>query len=111
MPLAQTRLPDGGQAWRAWIWFRTPDTIDFTNHDHVHRLSRQGRPHKDKSVGPDKSWHQPPWCIIVKSALRVCPDLRGALRPPVKGHAAKKDIPMLICLTKDTYLALSKAQE
>jgi len=43
MPLAQI--------WRAWIWFRTPDTIDFTNHDHVHRLSRQGRPHKDKPVG------------------------------------------------------------
>jgi hypothetical protein len=46
MPLAQT--------WHAWIWFRTPDTIVFTNHDHVHVLSRQGRPHKDRPVGPFK---------------------------------------------------------
>ncbi len=44
---------------------------------------------------PDKSGHLPPCRIIVKSALRVCPDLRGTLRPPVQGHAAKKDIPML----------------
>ncbi len=44
---------------------------------------------------PDKSGHLPPCRIIVKSALLVCPDLRGTLIPPVKGHAAKKDIPML----------------
>jgi hypothetical protein len=44
---------------------------------------------------PDKSGHLPPWYTIVKSSLLVCPDLRGTLRPPVQGHAAKKDIPML----------------
>jgi hypothetical protein len=27
--------------------------------------------------------------------LHLCPDLRGTLRPPVKGHAAKKDTPIL----------------
>jgi hypothetical protein len=85
--------------------------IVFTNHDHVHRLSRQGRPHKDKSVGPDKSWHQPPWCVIVKSALRARPDLRGALRLPFRGYDVKKDSPMLMRLAKDTYVALRKAQE
>jgi len=52
-------------------------------------------PISNAQADPDKSGHQPPCCIIVKSALRVCPDLRGTLRPPVKGHAAKKDIPML----------------
>ena len=81
-------------------------------------------PISNAPAGPDKSGHRPPCCIIVKSALRVCPstllrtmslsngpDLRGTLRPHVKGHAAKKDIPMLIRLTKGTYLALSKGQE
>ena len=52
-------------------------------------------PISNAQADPDKSGHRPPCCIIVKSALRVCPDLRGTLRPPVKGHAAKKDIPML----------------
>ncbi len=47
-------------------------------------------------AGPDKSGHLPPCRIIVNSALGVCPDLRGTLRPPVEGHGAKKDIPMLI---------------
>jgi hypothetical protein len=45
--------------------------------------------------GPDKSGHRAPWCIIVKFALHVCPDLRGTLRPPVKGHEIKKDISIL----------------
>jgi len=45
--------------------------------------------------GPDKSGHQPPCCMIVKPALHVCPDLRGTLIPPVKGHEIKKDISML----------------
>jgi len=49
MPLAQT--------WHAWIWFRTPDTIVFTNHDHVHGLSRQGRPHKDMTADRLKLAH------------------------------------------------------
>jgi hypothetical protein len=31
--------------------------------------------------------------IIVKSALRVCPDLRGTLMPFVKGHTEKKTSP------------------
>jgi hypothetical protein len=44
---------------------------------------------------PDKSGHPQPCRIIVKSALLVCPDLRGTLMPPVEGHAAKKDISML----------------
>ncbi len=49
MPLAQT--------WHAWIWFRPPDTILFTNQDNVHVLSRQGRPQKDESVGRFKPAH------------------------------------------------------
>ena len=52
-------------------------------------------PLRDAPAGPDKSGHQPSWFILFKSALRVCPDLRGTLRPPVKGHEAKKDISML----------------
>ena len=67
-------------------------------------------PRSNAQADPDKSGHRPPCCITVKSPLSVCRDLRGALRPPVKGHAAKKDIPMLIRLTKGTYLALSKSQ-
>ena len=55
-------------------------------------------PISNAPAGPDKSGHRPPCCIIVKSALRVCPDLRGTLRPYVKGHAAKKDIPMLFSI-------------
>jgi len=46
--------------------------------------------------GPDKSGHRAPYGIIVRSALHVCPDLRGTLRPPVKGHETKKGISMLI---------------
>jgi hypothetical protein len=45
--------------------------------------------------GPDKSGHRAPWCIIVKFALHMCPDLRGTLMPPVKGHEIKKDTSML----------------
>jgi len=33
---------------------------------------------------------------------------RGTLMPPVRGHDVKKDIPMLMRLTKDTSLALPK---
>jgi len=49
-------------------------------------------------AGPDKSGHRPPWCMIVKPALHVCPDLRGWLRPPVKGHEIKKDISILFAI-------------
>ncbi len=35
----------------------------------------------------------------------------GTLRPPVRGHEVKKDISMLMRLTKGNYLALSKGQE
>jgi len=52
-------------------------------------------PIRNAPAGPDKWGHRPPWYTIVKSALRVCPDLRGTLRPPVDGHAAKKDTSML----------------
>ena len=55
-------------------------------------------PISNASAGPDKSGHRAPWCIIVKSALHVCPDLRDTLRPPVKGHETKKDIPMLFSM-------------
>jgi hypothetical protein len=50
------------------------------------------------AVGLSKSGHRPPWSIIGRSALRVCPDLRGTLKPPVKGHGAKKDISVLFSL-------------
>jgi len=50
-------------------------------------------------LGPDKSGHQPACCRIVKSALHVCPDLRGTLMPPVKGNEIKKDISMLFALS------------
>jgi len=36
---------------------------------------------------------------------------RGTLRPPVRGHDVKKDNPMLMPLTKDTFVTLSKGQE
>ena len=42
--------------------------------------------------GPDKSGHRAPYDIIDKSALHMCPDLRGMLRLLVKGHEIKKDI-------------------
>jgi hypothetical protein len=71
------------RTWHVWIWFITPDTIVVTNYDHVHVLSRQGRPLRNAPVGPDKSGHRPPCCTIVKSALRVCPDLGGTLKPLV----------------------------
>jgi hypothetical protein len=77
MPLAQTG--------HVWIWVRNPDTIVFTNNDHVHVLSRQGRPSCNAQAGPDTSGHRPPCRIIVTSALRTCPDVRGMLRPPVRG--------------------------
>jgi hypothetical protein len=83
------------QTWHVWIWFRTPDTIVFTNHDHIRVLSRQGRPLRNAPADPDKSGHRPTCRIIVRSALRTCPDLRGTLRPLVTGHATKKDIFML----------------
>jgi hypothetical protein len=34
----------------------------------------------------------------------------GTLRPYVRRHDVKKDIPMLIRLTKDTYVAFNKGQ-
>jgi hypothetical protein len=68
-------------------------------------------PISNAPADPDKSGHPQPWYTIVKSALRVCPDLRGTLRLPVQGHAAKKDTSMPICLTKANYLALSNGQE
>jgi len=43
--------------------------------------------------------------------LRVCPDLRGTLRPPVKGHAAKKGTSMPMRLTKGNYFSSSKGQD
>jgi hypothetical protein len=48
--------------------------------------------------GPHKSGHQPPWCIIVKPALHVCPDLWGTLMPPAKGNEIKKDISILFSI-------------
>jgi len=56
-------------------------------------------PISNASSGPDKSGHRPPCCIIVKSALHVCPDLRGTLRLLVKGHEIKKDISMLFSIS------------
>ena len=53
-------------------------------------------PLRNALPGPDKSGHQPPWCITVKSPLHVCPDLWGTLMPPVKGNEIKKDISMLL---------------
>jgi hypothetical protein len=52
-------------------------------------------PQKDSVAGPDKSGHQPPFGIIVKSALRTCPDLRGTLRLLVTGPSGEKDLSML----------------
>ena len=39
------------------------------------------------------------------------PSQRRVGRPPVRGHEVKKDISMLMRLTKGNYLALSKGQE
>jgi len=55
-------------------------------------------PISNAPAGPDKSGHRPPCCIIVRSALHVCPDLRGTLRLPVKGHETKKDISILFSM-------------
>jgi len=55
-------------------------------------------PIRNTVPGPDKSGHQAPCCIIVKSALHVCPDLRGTLKHPVKGHEIKKDISILFSI-------------
>jgi hypothetical protein len=35
----------------------------------------------------------------------------GTLMPPVRGHDVKKDIPMLMRLTKGTYVILNKGKE
>jgi len=43
-------------------------------------------------TGPDKSGHRPSCCIIIKSVLRVCPDLRGKLIPLLKGMRQKRHI-------------------
>ena len=66
---------------------------------------------RNAPADPDKSGHRPSCRIIVKSALRVCPDLRGTLRPYVKGHAAKKDTPMLMGLTEGNYFVSSKGKD
>ena len=50
-------------------------------------------PIRNAVPGPDKSGHRPPWCIIVKSVLHMCPDLWGTLRLPFKGHEIKKTSP------------------
>ena len=55
-------------------------------------------PIRNAVADPDKSGHQVPYCIIVKPALQVCPDLRGTLRSPVKGHEIKKDISVLFSI-------------
>jgi hypothetical protein len=68
-------------------------------------------PIRNALADPDKSGHRPPCYTIVKSALRVCPDLRDTLRPPVEGHRAKKDIPMLMRLIKGNYVVLGTGQE
>jgi hypothetical protein len=52
-------------------------------------------PLRNALAGPDTSGHRPPCHIIVTSALRVCPDVRGTLRPLVMGHEIKKDISIL----------------
>jgi hypothetical protein len=66
-------------------------------------------PLRNAPAGPDKSGHRPPCGILVKSALRVCPDLRGTLRPPVRGHG-RKDTSMPMRLAKANYFASSKGQ-
>ena len=40
---------------------------------------------------------------MVKSALRVCPDVGGTLKPPITGHETKKDISMPTDLNKGAY--------
>ena len=53
-------------------------------------------PISNAQVDPHKSGHQPTCRIIVKSALRVCPDLWGHAEAPCsRACVAKKDIPML----------------
>jgi hypothetical protein len=66
-------------------------------------------PLRNAPAGPDKSGHRSPCSIIVKSALRVCPDLRGTLKPPVMGHDEKKDTSMPIVSLRVTILHRAKA--
>jgi len=51
--------------------------------------------------------------MLYNSHIRVAlvPRFTGHAEPPARGHAAKKDIPMLIRLTKGVYLILSKGWE
>jgi hypothetical protein len=58
------------RTWHVWIWFITPDTIVVTNYDHVHVLSRQGRPLRNAPVGPDKSGHAEAPCLRAWSKKR-----------------------------------------
>jgi len=72
-------------------------------HERNYRLSMEmsffiSFPISNALPGPDKSGHRAPYCIIVRSALPVCPDLRGTLRPPGKGNEIKKDISMLLAI-------------
>ena len=60
-------------------------------------------PIRKAQADPDKSGHPLPCRIIVRSALRVCPDLRGTLKPPVRGHDRKKDTPMLRVYVSSMY--------
>jgi hypothetical protein len=45
---------------------------------------------------PDKSGHTRNEALSNIVMGSWCPDFRGTLGPPVRGHAEKKDIPMLI---------------
>ena len=76
---------DPGASLQGYIWKKL-----YVEHEDVFFISR---PISNAVPGPDKSGHQAPYQIIAKSALHVCPDLRGTLRPPVKGHEIKKTSP------------------
>jgi hypothetical protein len=53
-------------------------------------------PIRNALAGPDKSGHTRNKALSTMAMGSWCPDLRGTLRPPVKGHDAKKDISMLL---------------
>ena len=60
---------------------------------------------------PRKSGHTPTETFSIQDSGSWCPDFRGTLMPPATGHGAKKDIYMLMGLTRGDYVALSNGQE
>ena len=65
-------------------------------------------PLTEASACPDKSGHTRNADLPMIRHGGRCPDLLGPAGALLLGHETKKDIPMLMRLTKGTYVALTK---